>query len=225
MEYPKINSLWKRTGWYFDQGQKRSPDYQEGRQSFLIGDYASPEFGNIKRWAVDEKIDGMNVRVYYRPFGATQIEFKGRTDAAQMPLDLQKNLETTFSYEKLLPIFQEKQPNCVEFFGEGIGPKIQSGGYYAKQPTFVCFAMFIDGWWLERSAVRDIAGKLGVDVVPQIGVMTEEEIIAYVKSQPLSIYAKVQPHVSEGVVCRPEPLMLFRNGHPIMWKLKCKEFT
>lgn len=224
MEYPKIHSLWKRQGWYFDQDKKHGSDYQQGRQSFIIGDYASPEFGNIKRWAVDEKIDGMNIRVYFRPSSVKFLEFHGRTDAAQMPPDLQKKLETLFTYEKLEPIFRDKLPNVVEFFGEGIGPKIQSGGYYAKEAGFVLFDLWIDGWWLERSAVKDIAARLGIDVVPDLGNMTEEEIVAYVKSQPLSQYAKVQPHVSEGVVCRPEPLMLYRNGHPIKWKLKCREF-
>jgi ATP-dependent RNA circularization protein (DNA/RNA ligase family) len=225
IEYPKINSLWKREGWYFDQDKKTMSEYQAKRQSFIIGDYANPEIPNIRKWRVDEKIDGMNMRVYYNRFevGST-ITIKGRTDAAQIPPDLREAIETLFTKEKLGAVFAEKNPNLVEFFGEGYGPKIQSGGYYAKQAGFVLYDIVIDRWWLTRDAVREVAQKLELDMVPDLGIMEEAEIIEYVKSQPLSHFAKVQPRVSEGVVCRSEPLMLFRNGEPIKWKLKTKEF-
>jgi hypothetical protein len=221
MEYPKIQSLWKRHCWYFDENCKTDPAKQATRQSFIIGDYASAEFGNIKNWLVDEKIDGMNIRVIYE---SDNIQFKGRTDNAQMPPDMQAALEAIFTKERLDTVFAERKPKFGVFFGEGHGPKIQSGGYYSKEPAFVIFDIFLDGWWLERSAVKDIAAKLGIEVVPEIGTMTEPEIIEYVKSQPLSTFAKMQPHVAEGVVCRSDPLMLYRNRMPIMWKLKTKEF-
>ena len=165
------------------------------------------------------------MRVYYNRFevGST-ITIKGRTDAAQIPPDLREAIEILFTKEKLGAVFAEKNPNLVEFFGEGYGPKIQSGGYYAKQVGFVLYDVVIDRWWLIRDAVREIGEKLGVYVVPEIGIMEEAEIIAHVKSQPLGKFALVQPHVAEGVVCRSEPLMLFRNGEPIKWKLKTKEF-
>ena len=54
--------------------------------------------------------------------------------------------------------------------------------------------------------------------------MTEEEIVNFVKSKPLSQCSRI-PQMIEGVVCRSEPLTLFRNGKPIMFKLKCKEFN
>lgn len=63
MIYPKINSLWKRQGWYLEGDKKKSADYQAGRQSFIVGDYAQPEFGIFKYWHVEEKIDGTNIRL------------------------------------------------------------------------------------------------------------------------------------------------------------------
>jgi len=65
MLYPKINSLYKRHGWYFDEKDKKntSSELQKNRQSFIIGDYACPEFESINRWQIDEKIDGTNIRV------------------------------------------------------------------------------------------------------------------------------------------------------------------
>lgn len=66
MEYPKINSLYKRNGWYFDEKEKRScdPSRQPLRQSLIIGDFACPEFASINKWQIDEKIDGTNVRIF-----------------------------------------------------------------------------------------------------------------------------------------------------------------
>jgi hypothetical protein len=224
MEYPKIQSLWKREGWYFDEDAKKNPERQSGRQSFIIGDYAAEEFRNIKMWHVTEKIDGMNIRVYYKPDDANPIEFKGRTNAAQMPPEMQKTLEAIFTKEKLAAAFGEKQPTCAIFYGEGYGPKIQSGGYYAKETGFVLFDIWCAGWWLERDSVENLAEKLSIPVAPYIGTMDEYNAIEFVKSKPLSAFAKVQPHIIEGIVCRSHPLMLFRRGDPIMWKLKCKEF-
>ena len=64
MEYPKINSLWKREGWYFNEKDKLGIQ-RSGRQSLIPGDYADPAFAAIKRWRVDEKIDGTNIRIFF----------------------------------------------------------------------------------------------------------------------------------------------------------------
>ena len=82
----------------------------------------------------------------------------------------------------------------------------------------------MDGWWLKREDVKTIADQLGIPMVPSLGVMTEAAIVEFVKSYPLSRCSLI-PQVMEGVVCRSDPLMLFRNGKPLMWKLKCKEFA
>ena len=52
--------------------------------------------------------------------------------------------------------------------------------------------------------------------------MTQEEIIKFVKSKPQSL-CSVNPQGMEGIIARPEPLVLFRNGKPIVWKLKVKD--
>lgn len=223
MEYVKINSLWKRQGWYFEEGKKNNPDFKNNRQSFIIGDYSDPEFGNIKKWLVDEKIDGTNVRICFN----NTLTFQGRTKDAQMPCHLLARLQEIFTFEKMaevFPIIPEGSYRNVILFGEGYGPKIQKGGgNYRNEVGFILFDIFIDGWWLKREDVKQIAGILGIEVVPEIGMMTEEEIIDFVKSKPLSRCSIVH-QMMEGVVCRSEPLMLFRNKKPLMFKLKCKEF-
>ncbi len=229
MEYPKINSLWKREGWYFDQDKKKSKDYQEGRQSFIVGDYSNPEFGNIRKWLVDEKIDGTNIRVYWQKRfdndGEPTVIFQGRTAAADIPKHLLKYLEETFTVEKLTEAFPIELGGKVILYGEGYGPKIQGcGGNYRADAGFILFDVIVGSWWLKRNDVIKAAQSLQVPITPEIGVMTEDEIVEFVKSKPLSRCSRV-PQMMEGVICRSEPLMLFRNGEPLKWKLKCKEFT
>lgn len=221
-EYPKIHSLWKREGWYFDEQCKKDPSKQKGRQSFIVGDYACEEFGNIKYWDVEEKIDGTNIRVFFKD---GQVRFGGRTKDAQIPCHLLDFLQSHFTPERLLSVFPDKDGHGSDLilFGEGFGPKIQSGSYYSDKPGFCLFDVKVGPWWLEKHAVRSIAKDLEVFSPPYIGIMTEEEIVLYTKKKGNSVLAK-DSHIMEGVICRPKKQMLFRNGDPIMYKLKCKEF-
>lgn len=222
MEYPKINSLWKRSEWYFEEGKKNCKDYQDGRQSFIIGNYADECFGNIKKWSVEEKVDGTNIRII---FENGSVRFGGRTKDAQIPCHLLDYLQENFTSSLMQSIFKNDDGSFpyVILFGEGYGQKIQSGGNYRKDPGFILFDVFVSRWWLQRESVKEIADKLNIQMVPQIGVMTEEEIIDFVKSKPLS-RCSMNPQMMEGIIARPEPLMMKRNGQPIMFKLKCKEF-
>ena len=229
MEYVKIHSLWKRQGWYFAQDKKNSADYQSGKQSFIIGDYAEPEFGNIKNWNVEEKVDGTNIRICFsRKIGQNLIPFiGGRTDAAQLSTNLLAYLTSTFTWEAFECAFPElliQSDFLVWIFGEGYGPKIQAcGSNYRADPGFIGFDVKVGDWWLKREDVAKICEKFSVPMVPHIGIMTEEQVIGFVKSRPISRCSR-NPQMMEGVICRSDPLMLFRNGKPIMWKLKCKEF-
>ncbi len=227
MEYPKINSLWKRQEWYFDEEAKKDPSKQKGRQSFIVGDYACPEFGNVKYWDVEEKIDGTNIRIF---FTDGTVRFGGRTKDAQIPCHLLSYLQDVFTLELLQEVFSSKEGSQKEviLFGEGFGPKIQCGDYYLDRPGFCLFDVKIGRWWLERKPIRDeIAPKLGVYASPCIMTEgTEEEIVEFVKEKHFSRFARndsKHEHVMEGVVCRPNPSMLFRGGDPIMFKLKCKD--
>lgn len=220
MLYPKINSLYKRQGWYLEEGKKNNPEYQAGRQSFIIGDYACPEFGNIKRWRVQEKIDGTNIRIRF--YHSVLREFMGRTNEADIPNHLFKYLQDNFTFERMNEVFNNTQEE-VWLFGEGYGPKIQRGGNYREDVGFILFDCKIGSWWLEQSAVKEIAYNLEIPYAPEIGIMTEDEILAYVKSKPLSL-CSLTKQVMEGIVARPEQLLLKRDGKPLMMKLKCKEF-
>lgn len=236
-EYPKINSLWKREG--HDATDDATPEKIAARKKakalgkkhclLIPGEYSCEEFATVDRWTVTEKIDGMNIRIGLdrtddRFYGVNLLEFGGRTANAQIPVTLLRELQILFPFEVMDKHFEKAQR--VFLFGEGYGPKIQSGGYYRSGPGFILFDVWIDGWWLDREGVSEVASKIGITSVPTIrgAIWTTQDIIEFVKMKPLSYEATVQHHEMEGVVARSYPQMLFRNGLQVMFKLKCSDF-
>lgn len=207
MKYPKINTLWKRD--------------ENNKFNIIEGDFSCQEFDAIKKWHITEKVDGTNIRVYFKPIPNT-IEFKGRTDEADIPKFLLEALDGIFTTKKLLEVFPTGKE--IVLYGEGYGNKIQSvGKKYREDNSFILFDVVVDGCWLERRNVENIAKKLEIDIVPSLGIRTIQEVISLVKGTLSSAISK-QMLNSEGIVARSEPLMLFRDGSPIMWKLKSKDY-
>jgi hypothetical protein len=207
--YPKINSLYKRI-----------EEPRDGKRSFIEGQYASEEFDLIKHWQVQEKIDGTNIRVHYH-HGV--VSFDGRKDGSQIPKHLLKFLTEHFTLERMSNAkLQDDQR--ITLYGEGYGPKIQScGGNYRSDVGFILYDIRIGSWWLDQDAVQGFAGSLEVPYAPIIGAMTTQEAINFTKSNPLSLCSKT-PQVMEGIICRPYPLLLKRNGEQLIMKLKCKDW-
>ncbi len=209
MEYPKINSLYKREL----ATSKKKPKIIEGQ-------YACPEFGSFKHWRVEEKIDGMNLRVYIHN---DVVTIMGRGPDSVIP-------------DKLLAFFDDTWKNNIEaytvfnkgpiqLFGEGFGAGIQHGGIYRPDQAFILFDTLMNGRWGTREEVDEVARALGLERPHDFGLMTEEEILAFVKSKPKGKYGH-QVYEIEGVMCRSEPIMRFNaHGHPIQWKLKVKDFA
>jgi hypothetical protein len=215
--YPKINTLWKR-----DESGK-----------VIFGSFSCKEFELINEWEVTEKIDGMNIAIRYVPGDEStekyKLDFFGRTENAQIPTELMSTLQEKFTPASMDIAFPTAESE-IFCFGEGYGPKIQSGGNYISKQSFILFDVVIRDkdnpsikWWLSRDAVSRIAEKLEVQTVPVIGKMTCREIQEYVKSFPQSTIAE-RPVEMEGVVCRTDPVIHFRNGDPIMFKLKARDY-
>lgn len=216
MEYIKINTLWKR----------------DEKGKIIEGNLSKEEFNSIKLWDVSEKIDGTNIRITYNRIN-NNILFDGKTDNAQIPSKLYAYLQQKFTSELMKTSFplevtsdvklQESQ--IVILFGEGVGAGIKgSGNYFKEKGTgFILFDVYIDGWWIERKNVIDIANKLGVKYTPELGIMDMQSAIELVKNSRNSSISEIMM-IAEGIVARSHPLMLFRDGKPIIWKLKVKDF-
>ena len=204
--------------------------------NIIEGSYSKDEFRNIVYWDISEKIDGTNIRVIYKPnqrFANRKsddfpnaknktLEFRGRTDNAIIPTKLLDYLNKQFKISRFKKVFKGKNIQVI-LFGEGYGGYIQHGNKYRKDISFILFDVWINGWWLKPKDVENIANQLGIDYVPPLGFHTIPEIIKLVKSNPKSKLA-IEDIVMEGIVARSLPLVLFRKGNPVMFKLKVKDY-
>jgi len=208
LEYPKINTIWKR-----DENDKFN---------IIEGDYSCPEFDAIKTWHITEKIDGTNIRVIFDRSKNLELKFLGKTDKSEIPLFLIEYLKQAFDKELFIKQFPDFLK--VVLYGEGYGNRIQSvGKKYRGDASFILFDTLIDGWWLEPDKTKALAKELNIDYVPELGIMTKEKTISLVQHGFPSALAK-QNLNAEGVVARSYPFMLFRNGKPITWKLKSNDY-
>lgn len=222
MKYLKINSLWKREGFDFEKTRQKPSS-----KKLIEGEHSLPEFANIRRWHVEEKVDGTNIRILFKQVDGQRLipSIMGRTDAAQIPCHLLSHLQTIATWKNFDRCFSFHEKDFEAYlFGEGYGHKIQAAGkHYRSDVGFILFDCYVNGWWFSRESVKEVAQKLSIPSCPEIGIMEEKEIVEFVKSKPMSRCSQI-PQVMEGVVCRSEPLMLLRDKNPVMFKLKTKDF-
>ena len=207
IEYNKIDTLYKRD--------------MEGSKKLLEGEFRNPtvEFLKDNVWTFTEKIDGTNIRVYW---DGHKVQFGGRTERAQIPSDLVNYLNSVFGTSEAEQIFEEKFGETeVILFGEGYGPKIQNGGNYRNDVSFIMFDVLIAGNYQPRGSVEDIARAFGIDIVPIIFEGTIQEGVDFVKTHPNSTMGTAK---MEGLVGRPKIEMRDRCGKRVIVKIKWEDF-
>jgi hypothetical protein len=207
IEYNKIETLWKRD--------------MEGTKKLLEGEFRNPavEFLKDNIWQFTEKVDGTNIRVYW---DGHKAQFGGRTERAQIPAPLVNYLNSVFGTNEAEQIFEEKFGETeVILFGEGYGPKIQNGGLYRNDVSFILFDVLISNNYQPRESVEDIAKAFGIDIVPIIFEGTIQEGVDFVKTNPDSTMGTAK---MEGLVGRPKVEMRDRCGKRIIVKIKWEDF-
>lgn len=209
-EYHKIQTVFKR-------------DESTRHKTLLEEQYSLPVFDYLKdnQWVFTEKVDGTNIRVMLKDYTThLALAYGGKSEAAQIPATLLQKLHEIFDSQE--PKMKELFPEGVCLYGEGYGPKIQKGGgNYGAAQDFVLFDIRIGFWWLERSAVEDIASKLGLKVVPTIGSGTLSEMVQMARRGIRSTWGDFQ---AEGVVARPEVELFTGNRRRVITKIKTKDF-
>lgn len=177
------------------------------------------EYLKDSRWQFTEKFDGTNIRVIW---DGHSISFSGRTDKAIIPQHLLEYLNKTFSTQEVEQLFEQVYGDKqVILFGEGYGYKIQNGGNYRNDVSFILFDVMIGENYQERQWVEETAVMLGIDVVPIVLEGTIEEAIEFVKTRPKST---VGTAFMEGVVGRPAVELRDRTGKRIIVKIKYSDF-
>lgn len=172
-------------------------------------------------WVFTEKIDGTNISVEW---DGHSVSFHGRTERASIPAPLANFLFSAFGGPVNEEIFEQTfGGKHVILYGEGYGPKIQNGGGYRSDVSFILFDIFLPDHdlWLKRDAVEGIAKAFNIDVVPIILTGTIQEAVDYVKTAPKSRFGTAQ---MEGVVGRPAVEVLDRTGGRVIVKIKVKDF-
>ncbi len=209
MKYGKIQTVWKRD--------------EENNGSILMGNYSKEEFAQVRSWVLTEKIDGQCITVIITK---DNIKIQGKSEKTQFNKahkPLLAYLNETITRESIDAIFDWDKADTITLYGEGYGPKIQSGGKYRKDQSFIMFDILIDTVWLETEKVATYAYLLGIDSVPVWGNGTVPNIMHLIQTKPKSAIEGANC-VVEGFVCRSEPLMLDRFGNRIMWKIKVRDF-
>lgn len=197
----------------------------EGTKKLIQGQYREPIVEYIKdnAWVFTEKIDGTNIRVHWN--GHTVI-FGGRTDAASIPSHLVNALNNKFSGTVNEQIFEQKFGEIpVTLYGEGYGAKVQNGGgLYRKDVGFILFDVLINGIYLERWNIEDIAKSFDVSVVPIVFRGTVEQAVEYIKGKPKSVISEEEKEM-EGIVGTPVVGIFDRSGNRVIVKVKVRDFS
>lgn len=215
LEYPKIETVFQRD----ISGTKKMIEgqYRDETVEYLAG----------LEWIATEKIDGTNVRVCWD--GHT-VEFKGRTDSAQLPAALFAKLNQLFGGEENAQLFEQAWGETpVMLCGEGYGAKIQGcgGRYMPDGVSFRLFDVFIpsQNLWLRRAGVEGVAQTFGVACAPVVATGMLLELVAYVKCRPCSQIAADSSLPMEGVVARPAVELKNRRGGRVIVKIKARDFV
>lgn len=184
--------------------------------------YRNPvvEYLKDNQWEFTEKIDGTNIRVYW---DGHKVSFFGRTDNSQIPASLYNKLQELFLGNENEEMFEQKFGETpVILFGEGYGSKIQNGGDYRSDVSFILFDVFIYDVYLSRENVKNVADYFNIDAVPVIMTGTLKEGIDWVKSCPNSTIGTAK---AEGLVARPMFELKDKNNNRIIVKIKVRDFV
>ena len=206
-EYPKIETIFSRD--------------TEGTKKLIFGTYRDEtvKYLRFNDWQFTEKIDGTNISVEW---DGHAVSFHGRTERAQIPKHLLEYLEKTFLTTEAEELFEQTYGDKnVILYGEGYGAKIQNGGSYRSDVSFILFDVLIEDNWQEREWVEKTAKMFGIDVVPVVFVGSLEEGIDYVMEHHPSTIGTA---MMEGIVGRPMVEMRDRLGKRIIVKIKWEDF-
>ena len=193
----------------------------EGTKRLILGSYRNETVEYLKDniWQFTEKIDGTNIRVHW---DGHNVEFGGRTDKAQIPNHLLNKLKELFGTLEIEELFEQTfGEKDVILFGEGYGAKIQNGGEYRSDVSFILFDVMINGNYQSPEWVEQTANMSRTAAVPIVLEGTIQDGIDYVMSHPRSTIGNA---MMEGVVGRPKVEMNDRCGNRVIVKIKWEDF-
>lgn len=171
--YHKIDTLYNRD--------------TEGSKKLIEGEFRNEtiEFLKDMPWQFTEKIDGTNIRIMW---DGHKITYGGRTERANIPAHLMNKLIELFGNDETEQLFEQIfGEREVILFGEGYGIKIQNGGLYRPDVSFILFDVMINGNYQSREMIEQTAKQFNLEVVPIIFEGKLEDGVQYVKTKPIHL--------------------------------------
>ena len=195
----------------------------DGSKKLIKGKFRNEtvEYLANSEWVFTEKIDGTNIGIVW---DGHKVTYQGRTENAQIPAHLANKLVELFGGNSNEELFEQKFGEVpVILFGEGYGVKINGGGAYRPDVSFILFDVYLPlgGVWMKRKSVEDIARFFNIDVVPIIMRGTIKQAVDYVKTKPVSTIGTAK---MEGLVGRPAVELNDRMGRRVITKIKAVDF-
>lgn len=178
------------------------------------------------RWEWTEKIDGTNIRIGWD--GVDQVNVVGREHRdANLPgheTGLPDLIADTFTVAAFAKAYAGKP---MTIYCEGYGPKIGPRGHlYGDEPALVVLDVVINGWWLQRPGIVDVAATFGLQAPPLLNFDSVDMAQETVRSGFVSLMAPegTEPFHAEGLVGRLELDLLTRDRKTIRCKIKHEYF-
>jgi len=159
----------------------------------IIGDFSIPELSLVNTWVLTEKINGKDKKVTF----INQPRFKHVTNPAE-----------SFTLDKMVEEFSQVDEMVL----------IGTEPCHGENWSFILSDVSIDGIWLDRDGVNDVASRFGVPAVPVLGRMSAEETVTLLLSKFNSLFDKNR--TIDGVIGRTDPLLFMSDGNPLMFKLE-----
>ena len=223
MKYHKINALYNR--WRKDLDPIETLPLNKKYGDFKDGEFAQSEFEYLfnNQWIWSEKLDGTNIRIYANwseQYGIHTFEVKGKDENSSTPKDLLEWIKN-WIYENSQIVSDLFAAEDIVLYGEGVGTKIQKVGHNFGSQHFKLFDVYINGFWLQKDDVLDIANKLSLDT-PITWIGTIQDAIDKVKTLPVSSFGNF---TIEGYVGQPIVRLNDAKQKRITTKIKVCDFV
>ena len=223
MKYHKINALYNR--WRKDLDPIETLPLNKKYGDFKDGEFAQSEFEYLfnNQWIWSEKLDGTNIRIYANwseQYGIHTFEVKGKDENSSTPKDLLEWIKN-WIYENSQIVSDLFAAEDIILYGEGVGTKIQKVGHNFGSQHFKLFDVYINGFWLQKDDVLDIANKLSLDT-PITWIGTIQDAIDKVKTLPVSSFGNF---TIEGYVGQPIVRLNDAKQKRITTKIKVCDFV
>ena len=223
MKYHKINALYNR--WRKDLDPIETLPLNKKYGDFKDGEFAQSEFEYLfnNQWIWSEKLDGTNIRIYANwseQYGIHTFEVKGKDENSSIPKDVLEWINN-WIYENSKIVSDLFAAEDIILYGEGVGTKIQKVGHNFGSQHFKLFDVYINGFWLQKDDVLDIANKLSLDT-PITWIGTIQDAIDKVKTLPVSSFGNF---TIEGYVGQPIVRLNDAKQKRIVTKIKVCDFV